>query len=126
MFHLYWCRSIIFISFCHRCQQPFLVDEWKQVYAHPSESSSIDIKAEIGWVEINDFTRRLVSEMPVAFWNGVGTLLGKDGHQLLEGPQRRSYGEIDPHLVTLDKVRRKRCIVERIVPIPALTALIVV
>ena len=64
--------------------------------------------------------------MPVTFWNGMRTLLGKHGHELLEGPQRLTHGKIDPNLVTLDEISCKRRIVERIVPVPALTALIVV
>ena len=64
--------------------------------------------------------------MPVALGNGVGALLGEDGHELFEGSERFAHDEVNPHSVAPDKIGRERSIVEGIVPVPALTALVIV
>ena len=64
--------------------------------------------------------------MPVAHRYRVGTLFGKDRRQLLEGSCRLSDCEVDLDPIAVDKVSSERSVVERIKPVPALDAFIII
>lgn len=64
--------------------------------------------------------------MSVALGHSVTALLGEHRHQLLEGQQGFAQTELDIHFVALYQVCCERRIVERVVPVPTLTPLVVI
>ena len=110
----------------HRAQKSLLVDKRKQVDTHPGEGGPVDIEAEVCGVEIYYLAIGLAEQMPVALGNGVGALFREDGHELFEGSERFAHDEVDLHFVAPDKIGSERSIVEWIVPVPALTSLVIV
>jgi len=64
--------------------------------------------------------------MSIALGNGMSTLLGEDGHQLFKGSQRYAHGKVDSHFITFNQVCSEGSIVERVIPVPALTAVVII
>ena len=64
--------------------------------------------------------------MSIALWNSMATLLGEDRHELLKRPTRLAKFELYLNSVAVYQIRSKRGIVERIIPIPANTAPVVI